>query len=272
MQKYDSKILEQANSLQIFLQAELSRRINRNSNYSIRAYARDLEISASRLSEVLNSKRGISQKTYLNLLQKFRPTSKHQAILSDLFLLQSSKSSAIKQNAKIRLQLAQEKHRIKRLDKQTFKIISDWYHAALIELMVVKNFKNNPEWIARKLGITSLQATEAIQRLIEVGLAEESNGILKPKPEITFVNSEQRFDAVRKFHRQTLKKALISLDKDEVTEREFNSMILAIPKEYLPELKKKIQFFMQEFWQDVADKPKDEIFGLNIQFFPISKK
>ncbi|WP_413612286.1 TIGR02147 family protein [Bdellovibrio sp. HCB-110] len=272
MQKYDSQALEQSLTLSEFLQAEFMRRLKKNPSYSLRAYARDLEMNSSLLSEVLNNKRGISQKTLLKLSEKFRMTKSHQEIFNDLFLAQSSKSQNIKKNAQDRLKKSREKHRIKRLDKQTFKILSDWYHAAILELTEITEFKNDSAWIAKKLGISTQQAEDAIERLLQVGLIQEVNGTLKAQPDIVLTNSETTFEAIKQFHRQTLQKAALSFEKDAPAEREFNSMILAIPKEELPELKKQIQIFMQKFWQGLADKPKDDLYCMNIQFFPVARK
>lgn len=46
-----------------FLKRELNARKARNAAYSLRSFARDLEMPSSKLSEVLNSKCGLSQKS-----------------------------------------------------------------------------------------------------------------------------------------------------------------------------------------------------------------
>jgi len=45
----------------LVLKAELERRRSRNASYSLRAFARDLELSPSRLSRVLNGKEALSR-------------------------------------------------------------------------------------------------------------------------------------------------------------------------------------------------------------------
>ena len=44
----------------LLLKSELASRTNQNPNYSLRAFARDLDLAPSRLSEVLNGKQGLS--------------------------------------------------------------------------------------------------------------------------------------------------------------------------------------------------------------------
>ena len=271
MQKYDSLALEQAASLSDFLQNEFTRRLKKNPSYSLRAFARDLEISSSRLSEVFNLKRGVSQQTLEKMSERLKLAKRHKDILNDLYLIQSSKSAKIKEHAHARLNQAKEKNRIKRLDKNIFKIINEWYHPAIIELIQVTGFTNNPAWIAKKLGISSLQASEAVQRLLEVGLLKEVDGKFEAPPDITLANSETPFEAMRVLHRELMQKARLSFEKDPNTRREFNSMIVAIPQDSLPEFKKEIQVFMQKFWESLPDKPKDDLYCLNVQFFPVTR-
>jgi hypothetical protein len=56
----DEKKLEE---LRILLEQELARRQSRNLRYSLRAFARDLQLSPSFLCQILAAKRGFSAKS-----------------------------------------------------------------------------------------------------------------------------------------------------------------------------------------------------------------
>ena len=62
----------ESHSISEFLGAEFSKRKLRNETYSLRAFARDLGVSASRLSEILSGKLGISEKTAETIASKLR--------------------------------------------------------------------------------------------------------------------------------------------------------------------------------------------------------
>jgi uncharacterized protein (TIGR02147 family) len=272
MQKYDVQVLEQSHTLTEFLESEFLRRMRKNPSYSLRAFARDLGVSSSRVSEVFSSKRGISQQTLARIVDRLQIKKSHQFILQDLFLLQSTKSSSIKENALQRLKEFWRKNRIKRLDKQHFRILSEWYHAALVELTQIKGFKNDSAWMADRLGVSKTQVEFAVRRLIEAGLLTEVEGQLQAQPDIVITNSDSSFEAISHYHKQMIQKAQTSLEKDSTDVREFNSMIVAIPSSELPEFRKQMQNFMQTFWQGLEDKPKDDLYSLNIQFFPVMRK
>ncbi len=54
------------------LKNELERRMNANPRYSLRAFARDLLTPASRLSEVLNGRRGLSEASADRIVRRLK--------------------------------------------------------------------------------------------------------------------------------------------------------------------------------------------------------
>lgn len=57
-------------SLRIFLCAELKRRVDKNSAYSLRAFAKNLQIEPSLLSKILSGKHNLSHAMLLRLCEK----------------------------------------------------------------------------------------------------------------------------------------------------------------------------------------------------------
>ena len=68
----------------------------------------------------------------------------------------------------------------------TFKIISDWYHYAILELTELKEFESDINWISQRLGISKIEAHMGIKRLKNIGLmVEDEDGNLKTSDEFT---------------------------------------------------------------------------------------
>lgn len=65
-----STTAEGGDSISRILKNELTQRISRNPNYSLRAFARDLELSPSFLSEVINSRKRLSHRTATKIGQR----------------------------------------------------------------------------------------------------------------------------------------------------------------------------------------------------------
>jgi len=63
-----------------FLKHQLELRLAKNQSYSLRAFARDLGLSASRLSEVLKKKKGLSINAAFLLTEKLGLTSKEKEL------------------------------------------------------------------------------------------------------------------------------------------------------------------------------------------------
>ena len=88
------------------------------------------------------------------------------------------------------------------LGEDTFSIISDWYHYAILSLARIKNTSADPKLVARRLGISSVEARGAIERLRKLGFIEIKRGCLKrtslPLTTLTDVPSAAR----KKYHKQ----------------------------------------------------------------------
>ena len=48
-----------------------------------------------------------------------------------------------------------------------FHILSRWYYLSLLDLCTCKEFTDDPEWIAKRLGITPFEAKRAWQMLLQ---------------------------------------------------------------------------------------------------------
>src|SRR4051812_3874208 len=96
------------NSVSDFLAHELDSRQQRNSNYSLRAFARDLGVSASRLSEILNSTGGLSEKTALAVALKLKLKPSEKKYWLDLVLASSARNPKVKKLARERIDAAKK--------------------------------------------------------------------------------------------------------------------------------------------------------------------
>lgn len=256
-----------------FLTLELSRRKQRNESYSLRAFARDLDLSPSRLSEILSGVHGVSEKTADKIATRLKLKPMHRKFWKDLNLAQSARSEKIRNMAVARVAEMRKTESFKEMQESQFRVISDWYHAAILELTQVKGFESNTAWIAGRLGIAKAHAEQAIERLIELGLLKKNEeGQWESNLEAYSAFSDMPSTAIRKFHRQILTLHLESLIEDPMTDREHLSMIMAVPKSKLPEFRQEMKSFMTQFWQKIEDEEKDDLYSLSVQLCPVRKR
>jgi transcriptional regulator with XRE-family HTH domain len=120
------------------LREEFSRRSGRNQNYSLRAFARSLKVSQGALSEILSGKRipspkllkriweqiGAEPDLYKSLVESAGQIQKRRGLrrLNPIYKTQERKTRAPIQDLSIDL----------------YRIISDWYHSAILELPLLR--------------------------------------------------------------------------------------------------------------------------------------
>lgn len=253
---------------------EFTRRRERNKSYSLRAYARDLCLSPSRLSEVLNGKQGLSEKSVDQIAEALTKKATEREFLRSLVLAQFSRNQNVRNLARERVDKMRMAESFRQMRDDQFRILQDWYHGAILELIQVQGFDPDPAWIAHRLGIPATTAKQALQRLQNMGLVEPSKGgkswIARPEAYQTFSDVPSR--AIRHFHSQILNMHADSLREDDINDREFLSMILAVPRSRLSEFKQEMYNFATRFWQKIENEPKDDLYSLSLQLCPVRNR
>ncbi len=85
------------------LRDELARRVRQNPHYSLRAFARDLQIVPSRVSESLNNKQGLSRKAAEKIAARLRMPADKANLFLDLVTACHARSPKARHGAKLRL-------------------------------------------------------------------------------------------------------------------------------------------------------------------------
>lgn len=157
------------------LSAELEARRARNPRYSLRAYARDLKLSPSRLSEVISGRHRLSGASAAKVVDGLRLTAAERALFVALVDAENPRE-AVRVKAKRALPALKARVLYSKLDEEKFRLIGAWEHAAILELLATKGAaEKGPPWFARRLGIEPARAAEAIERLIAVWLNDRAN-------------------------------------------------------------------------------------------------
>lgn len=266
-------LLFEYDSLSEFLNSEFFKRKHRNGSYSLRAFARDLGLSPSSLSDILRSRKNVGEKTAEKIADKLRLKIKEKAYLKDLVLAESAKSEKVRAHAVERIEAAKKTVRYRPLAEDQFKLISDWYHAAILELVNVAGFDSSPKWIANRLGIQIDEAKAALTRLEGLRMLKKVGGAYRAVEDDGYeAIIEQPSSAIRKFQRQVISMSIDSLFEDSGDEREILSMILAVPRSQLPAFRMDMRKFVSDFWQKIEDVPKDDLYSFSMQLCPVKNR
>lgn len=165
---------------------------------------------------------------------------------------------------------------LKPIEKSQYEYYSTWYHPVIRELVISKDYDGTAEWVASRVfpAITTQQAEKSVELLEKLGFIErtapnqwrQATPLLSTGPEvISFV--------VHNYHQQLLDVTKEVIEKLSLENRDVSSVTLGVVAERIPQLKKEIQEFRQRIMKLVSnDSHPEEVFQLNIQFFPLTRR
>jgi uncharacterized protein (TIGR02147 family) len=159
------------------------------------------------------------------------------------------------------------------LGLEEFRIISEWYHAAILELTFSKDFKSEPRWIANALQISEMEAKLAIERLIKLELLEDDNGKLKKSDfNLDTKDKNKTSTFLKRRQKQILEKSKHSLENDPIDQRNHSALTVCIDPAMIPEAKERIQKFMWELGQLLVTGQPKRVYELSVNLFPLQKQ
>jgi uncharacterized protein (TIGR02147 family) len=255
-----------------FLRRELERRCQVNSRYSLTAFAKDLGLVPSRLSEVFSEKQGLSREAAFKIALKIGLTDEETVIFCDLVEMEHARSAEKRALAKIRLQERSLDFEYSTVEEDSFHIVSDWYHFAIVQLTELRSFRRDPAWISSKLNISRAEAVGGLDRLFRTGILVEEKGKVKARQEFIATTDNVPSEAIRSFHRQVLEKAASALGTQSPEDRNFSTNYMTIDKSDLPLAKDMLKKFRRKFSKqlDVGSKNKNSVYCLSMQFFALA--
>jgi uncharacterized protein (TIGR02147 family) len=256
-------------SYRTYLGNVLEDKVKKNAAFSLRSFARNLELSPSHLSRVLSGSKKLSMVMAGRVAQRLQLGRSETSYFMLLIQLEMTKDEEIRAEILKTMASKSKSAQRKTLDLETFKTISDWHHFAIIALAKIPGFRNDPHWIARRLEIQPLEATHAINRLLNLRLLEQTpEGELRPVEAQDITTSDDIVSAaIRENHRQQLQRATTALNKQPVDIREFNNLAVAMRPKDMERAKKLIRDFVDKFNEEMDTAGGTEVFQLNVQFF-----
>jgi uncharacterized protein (TIGR02147 family) len=253
-----------------FLRTSLKAMAQKNPVNSLRSFARKTSISPSHLSRALSGKKKLSASSVHLISESLGLSANETNHLLALVELEKAKEGD-KRNRIIRILKKQARGKTKTVSLETFQVVADWYHFAILALTNTRGFQSRTDWISRRLGLGVWDARIAIERMLKLGLLIETKNGWKAVNEAEISTTDDlQSSAIQENHRQHLKLAEKALLAYAPELREFNNLTLSMNLRDLPKAKKKIRDFVSQFNQDLERNEGDEVFQLNVQLLPLS--
>jgi uncharacterized protein (TIGR02147 family) len=253
----------QKTGLQAYLHECFEQRRRARSHYSLRAYARDLKISVSELSLILNGRRNASYRTFVKVMES---TKAPETIREELEREWKERRASILRKD---IEVAPISPVLKvALDQ--LSIYRSSYTLTLWDILRLPEFSNRDladgdfEEIARRLEITTSEVIESYEALRETGFLDStpssklSSGMVlyppgKPNP------------TIRNYHQQILNRLHTSIDKLGMEDRINLTAQLPICEGQFDEIREEFSRFQAEMIRKYARKSDgDNILVLTI--------
>ncbi|MEZ4742334.1 MAG: TIGR02147 family protein [Bdellovibrionota bacterium] len=155
------------------LKAILSHRKKKNPAYSMRAFARNIGISPSRLSEVLNSNRSLSIRMAKIIATNAFDTLRDQEYFTNLVILESKTSKFIIDAARKRIEQYRSDTQARTLTSDELQDLNKWHDMAILQLIKQRDTIPEIDEIASRLGIEKNQADRSLQKLHTLGFLNQ---------------------------------------------------------------------------------------------------
>lgn len=239
------------------LKEELESRKKRNAQYSLRAFAQSLGLSPAQLSQLMSGKRNYTAPVLLQIAQRLHLSPEQERHLLASALVPSSVS-------KNQIQKRQ-------LDEDQFRLISEWYHFAILSLSKIRGAKADPLWISDRLGISVSESREALSRLRRLAILEEGK-TLRQKTAPLNVASQTPSRAIQAYHQKILSLALEKLGSVPPDKRDYSAMTFAADAEKLPQARKMIEDFQDKLADFLQTSNAKEVFVIACQLFSMERK
>lgn len=224
----------------------------RNPSYSLRAFASKLEMNSGALSEIILCKRSVSYDLAKRMAEKLELTDDEKKEFFSYFKLVEE------------LDTPKTYHQIpiESYDSKNF-----WIVMAILNFARIEGFDLNAKTISESLRIEQSLAQNILECLLSENLL-----FVCPKGKISRSTSRiSTSDGEANKHLQHIHKEYLSIAEDALLnapleERDITSMTIAIDSEKMPDARRLIRKFQDDFSVLIGSGNKNKVYTLNVQF------
>lgn len=237
----------------LLLLKHFQERKNRNTSYSLRAFARDMQVSVSALSQYLSRKRDLSKSNKMNILNRLQ----FSPLERQIFLERKPGSKSDQAKAL--------------LSEDLFNAIGDWISFALLSLAKI-NYDADPQGLSKRLAVDTTTVQRALERLIRLKLIQIKNHKLKRTENSFSTTDDIPSQAIRKFHLSALQKAQEALADEPIERRDYTAMVFPASTKNMNEIKKILRSAQNRIAKLAHTNDADDVFVMAMQYFPLTAK
>lgn len=246
-------------------------------NYSYEKFAEDLGFSKTNiLHQIIRGHRNLTNKTAEKIIKALEIKKYEKKYLLALIEYNNSNDLKFRDDKFDELMELKRETTPEEIDKFWLEYVSEWYHPVIREMILMKNFKNDPKWIANQItpSIKPEQVKKSIDLLLKLELIEinTTDGSLKQTEKLMNTGHRVKNMAIAYYHHQMINLAKESLVRAKGDERDISGMTLCIEEASIEKLKSMIHDFKEKVIVESENSNQgDKVVQFNIQLFPFTK-
>jgi uncharacterized protein (TIGR02147 family) len=244
--------------------------------FSHRAFARMAGFASSNFVHlVMQGKRNLSVSGIQKVARALKLKKSEAIFFENLVLFDQARTDAERNIYYERIAADHRYAKVHHLEKSQFEYYSRWYVPVIREMVLLNNFSEDPEWIARNIvpNITSREAGEAISLLLDLGLIERDGaGRLVQRTRHISSGDAVASLALSNYQCEMIERAAKSIDSSPADVREVGSVTFAVSKKRLVEAKRMIREFRSRLSSFLSEEEAAEaVYQFNVQLFNLSR-
>jgi|GEM_PF-4309555 len=261
-----------------YLNQEFQNRKSRRPLYSLRAFARDLGLAPSSLTDFFKNRIYFTEARTQQIGQRIGLTPEQIQHWNDLMEVRTLKNLERKKILNVRIQ-SRIRTSQNKLEIEEFQVISEWFHLALLELIEMNPAKYQDLKLAAKdLNLPLRTVHIAFKRLIKLKLLNiQSDGSYQIVASTKVGSETTPAAAIRNFMHQVLNKAARAIDTQDLKHRFSTATFISLTTQDRKQLIQELDTFTMKLLTKYINKrkstiPRNELYCLTLQFFNLLKE
>lgn len=242
-----------------------------NPKYSLRSLARDMGISPSFLSKIMNGKKPLPEKYIGELSRRLNL----DAIEVEKLKKSTAAMRPFRNNTRV---VGSDNERLRKytpMGRNDLPLLEKWYYIAILDLSTCENFKSNIKWIAERLKLSESLVEDSVKWLLEKEyLIQSENGWKKSDRKMRFP-ADSANPTISNFHGQLLSKVIKTMERDNNAEkykgRAIHSTVVAGNPENLEKAQKILIKALYKATEVLTEGDCTEVYQLNVNQIPITE-
>lgn len=241
-----------------------------NPRYSMRAFARDINISASHLSEVLSGKSELSLFKGKAIAKGLKLLPLQSADFLDLIEAKTAPQKIQRQAAINRVRKRQAKVNHREFDNDEFANIADPQYLLTWSFMQLPAYDGDSLKITKHLKLNAIEVFQILQRLERLGLVERKGHLWFAIDCQFTVGDRAPSEALRSYHRAMSLLGRKAIDGQPMNARHLDSLVMPFDCKRFGEVQQRIANFTQSLIDEFGHNG-DAVYGMTLQFFRMSE-